>query len=278
MSVHPLVQDVVRIFLEGIDAEAPGLVEGLYLTGSAVLGDFHPDRSDIDFVAVTATAPDVAQLAALERVHARLRHQRPRPTFDGIYVTWDDLAHDPCHLDRRPHSHEGRFHPSCGGVGNPVTWHTVARYSEACRGPAPSSVDIRADPESLAAWTMGNLDGYWRRYRERAGRLLSTRGLVSLSPWAAAWAVLGVSRLHYTLATGEITSKHGAGLYALEAFPSAWHRLVRECLRIREGEWGRPLYVLPTRRRREWRAFVDMVIADARRFAPRAACGSDRRT
>jgi Domain of unknown function (DUF4111) len=146
----------------------------------------------------------------------------------------------------------------------------VARYGEACRGPDPKTIDIWADPESLAVWTMGNLDSYWRRYRERASKLLSTRGLISLTPWAAEWTVLGVSRLHYTLASGELTSKQGAGSYALKAFPGTWHPLVEDCLRIRRGDGSPSSYVTLTSRRREWLAFVDMVIADAARFAPAA--------
>jgi Nucleotidyltransferase domain len=120
MPVHRLVQDVVRAFLEIVDAETPDLIEGLYLTGSAALGDFRPSRSDIDFVAVTATAPGAAHLSALERVHSRLRRSWRRPSVDGIYVTWDDLVHDPSRAESRPYSHEGRFRAVGESVGNPV--------------------------------------------------------------------------------------------------------------------------------------------------------------
>jgi hypothetical protein len=42
MRLHPLVRQVVGAYLEAVDGEAPGLVEGLYLVGSAALDDFHP--------------------------------------------------------------------------------------------------------------------------------------------------------------------------------------------------------------------------------------------
>ena len=96
MYLHDRVQAVVETYLEVVDDEAPGLIEGLYLTGSAALGEFRPHTSDIDFLAVTSTEPDAAAVAALGRAHARLRQSCPRPSFDGRYVTWDDLAHDPC--------------------------------------------------------------------------------------------------------------------------------------------------------------------------------------
>ena len=64
MRLHDRVQAVVDAYLEAVDDEAPGLVEGLYLTGSIALGEFRPDTSDIDFVAVTANHPGAAAIAA----------------------------------------------------------------------------------------------------------------------------------------------------------------------------------------------------------------------
>jgi hypothetical protein len=64
--------DLATAYLDLVDAEVPGLVVGLYLTGSVALGEFRPRRSDVDFVAVLAARADEAALAALGRVHATL--------------------------------------------------------------------------------------------------------------------------------------------------------------------------------------------------------------
>ncbi len=93
--MHERVAAVVDAYLRVVQAEAPGLVEGLYLTGSVALGEFRPRTSDIDYLAVTATPPDPAAVAALARAHHRLRRLHRRPFFDGRYVTWQDLASDP---------------------------------------------------------------------------------------------------------------------------------------------------------------------------------------
>jgi hypothetical protein len=170
-----------------------------------------------------------------------------------------------------------------------VTWHTLARYGVACRGPAPRDVEIWTDPEGLTAWTLGNLDSYWRRLLDRAGRLRSRWGVAALTPYVTVWVVTGVSRLHYTLATGDVTSKEGAGGYALQRFAPRWHRVVDEALRIRradlagpgvantigaqlgeslrlrDGDQGRSLYRTPLGRRRDVLAFGYMVIRDAQR-------------
>jgi len=88
----------------------------------------------------------------------------------------------------------------------------------------------------------------------------------------ALFCVLGVSRPHYTLTMGDITSKEGAGLYALAALTPRWHHIINECLRIRRGAHGRSLYGSPLTRRRDALAFMAMAI-DGARGIPRAATG-----
>lgn len=243
------------------------LIEGLYLTGSVALGEFRPHTSDIDFVAITATRPSGASLAALARAHRSLQALYPSLAFEGVYLAWDDLKRDPAKMDAAPAAFGGRFHHThtAGFALNPVTWHTLAKQGVACRGPAVTSLDIWADPHTLAVWTRANLDSYWRRWHERHARLFSREGVMGLGSAAPAWGVLGVSRLHYTLTTGAITSKEGAGRYALERFPEQWHRIIHECLRIRRGETRRSLYGSPWTRRREALAFIAMVIDETHR-------------
>ncbi|HEV8557636.1 MAG TPA: aminoglycoside adenylyltransferase domain-containing protein [Actinophytocola sp.] len=258
--VHRIISEVVDTYLKAADTAAPGLIEGLYLEGSAALDDFRPHTSDIDFVAVTAEPLDASGLAALARVHAGLPR---RPHFDGVYLTWTDLARGPGPV---PHAHEGRLHPAGPTAHNPITWHTLARYGIACRGPHPGTLAIWADPHALTSWTDGNLDTYWRPWLTRAANLRSAFGLYTLTPAATVWVVTGVTRLHYTLATLDITSKTDAAHYALTTFPTRWHRLLHETLRIRRRDPARPGYRSPFRRRRDALEFAALVIDDAHRL------------
>jgi hypothetical protein len=90
----------------------------------------------------------------------------------------------------------------------------LAHHGVARRGPQPVTLTIHADQSALAAWTVANLGAYWRPWLARCSPLATPRGWFALSPYAAVWLVTGVSRLHYTLATGGITSKEGAARYA----------------------------------------------------------------
>jgi hypothetical protein len=283
---HAIVDGVVEAYLHAADSEAPGLIEGLYLVGSVALGDFRSHTSDIDYVAVTAHRPDGGDVAALDRAHARLRTHWPTPFFDGLYVTWDELAGDPALAGRGPYSYEGRFHASGDRTGDPVMWQTLARHGVQCRGPDPSALDVRTDRDTLTRWTLRNFDTYWRPLLRDASRFVHPQSAIALTSWGAAWIVLGIPRLHYTLATGEIGSKDAAGVYALQTFPERWHRAVHEGLRIRRSDRARPspasalaelardlrlrpspgggsLYPTPLSRRRDAIAFGEMVISDA---------------
>ncbi|WP_328478487.1 DUF4111 domain-containing protein [Streptomyces sp. NBC_00377] len=263
MILDSSVYVVVQTYLHALDIEAPGLIQGLYLVGSVALQDFHPGASDVDFVAVTAAPLDDQQVDVVQRAHTRLADAHPRPYFDGSYVTWADLAADPLQAVPGPHVHEHRFSRATRGDRHLVTWHTLADHGAALRGPLPGDFAIHTDPAALAAWTHQNLGTYWRPWWHRASRLPSPLGLACLGTWGPAWGVLSVSRLHYTLASGRITSKQGAGEYALTRFDDSWHRIVEECLRIRCGTSGRSLYRSPFERRTQALGFIDMAIHDA---------------
>lgn len=260
-SEHPLVRAVTGDYLAFVDAEAPGLVEGLYLTGSVALDDFRPAHSDIDFVAVTADKPGPHEIAALRRAHARLVAKHKRPHFDGAYVTWAELAADTEDAAPGPHAFGNGFQDGSSAERHPVTWRTIVQCGVGLRGPSPAGAGIFGDPDGLESWTVGNLGSYWRPLWTRMSRLPSADGLAALTTTQAAWAVLGVTRLHHTLTTGRITSKTGAGAYALATFEERWHRIVADCVRIRSG--GGSGYRNPYRRRTDVLAYTDMVIRDA---------------
>lgn len=287
MRLHDQVQHVIDAYLEAVDDEAPGLVEGLYLIGSIALGEFCPRTSDIDFLAVTSNHPDTAALEALRRAHTALRNRCRQPFFDGRYVTWGELARDPNQAGPGPYSSEGRFHARGTGDCNPVTWHTVASHGVRCRGPLAADLAIWTDRAALASWTLRNLDSYWRPLLRRARRFPDPWSITTFTSYGAVWVVLGVCRLHYTLATGKIGAKGEAGDYGIQTFPEPWHLVLNEALRIRRADRARPtmtsalseivddlrlreaadggsLYAAPTARRRDVLGFADMVIADAK--------------
>jgi hypothetical protein len=258
----PLPEQVTRItthFLAAIDEAAPGLVQGLYLHGSlALTGEFFRG-SDIDFAAVLARRPDEAGLDALAAAHARVREADPSPLFEGIHLIPGDLAGPPGECPELPNIHDGTFSRAGRFSINPVTWHELAGYGITLRGPqvAAGEIKVWTDDRVLREFTRDNLSSYW------AARLpsLAERPDLAALPDVATWCVLGVSRLHHLLGTGSMTSKSGAGRYALTVFDPAWHPIIHEALRARERPGAPSPYDSDVARRgQETISFTSMAI------------------
>jgi hypothetical protein len=240
----------------------PGLVSSLQLVGSVADGDFHPGRSDLDFVAVLAHPATDDEVEALVILHRTYASDPTLPALDGIWVTEAELAAGPDACSDGLTSHDNQFLELARGNRNPVTW-TMLREGAVPLFSELDRASLWHDPARLASWTRENVELYWAPWQARASNLFSTLGLAMLGSAAPMWGVLGISRLHYTLATGRIASKSAAGEYALTAFGEPWRKIIRECLRVRRGERG-SLYRSPFDRRREALDFIAMVIGAIR--------------
>ncbi len=257
MSLPAEVAAITGRFLELIDASAPGLVTGLYLRGSLGFGEYFAGASDVDFTAVLADRPDDARLGALAAAHAVVHDAHPRPHFDGFHLLIADLAGPPDHCPDLPVMFDGTFRPAERMDVNPVSWHELTRHGIVIRGRRLTQADVWTDDTALRAYSHANLTAYWTPLAER----LRAQPATAATPEAAAWCVLGVSRLHHLLATGALTSKSGAGRYALATFGSQWQPIVAEALRARERPHAASSYNRdPTARGRDTTAFTQMVI------------------
>ncbi len=230
MSLPAEITAITGRFLELVDAAAPGLVTGLYLRGSLAFGEYFPGQSDIDFTAVLAGWPSAVQLDVLASVHAAVYDAYPAPHFDGFHLLRANLASPPTQCPDLPCMFDGSFRPAGRFDVNPVSWHELARRAVVIRGPAVTEADVWTDDDALQAYSHGNLTSYWAGVADQ----LRAGADAAVTSWTVAWCVLGVSRLHHLLATGALTSKSGAGRYALTAFGPRWQPIVSEALRVRE--------------------------------------------
>jgi hypothetical protein len=236
----------------------------LTLVGSAADGDFRPGHSDLDIVGVLRAPATEADLEGLTVLHRLYGSDPTLPALDGIWITPAELAAGPDAIGEGPTSAQGTFLAAAIGDRNPVTWITLRESGRTILGTLDRAA-IWADRRRLRDWVRDNVERYWHdRWLQPAQRLWSARGLALLRGEGVAWGVLGISRMHHTLATGAIVSKAAAGREALRAFDARWHPIVEEALRIRHGEAGRPM-LNPLARRRAALAFVAMAIETIRR-------------
>ena len=233
------------VFLGLLDAQAPGLVASFHLVGSAVLDDWRPGTSDVDFVGVTSdplTDPQREAITAAMLAYNRLPR---RPPIEGEWMTTAQLTQPPA---------------TNAGV---IALRTLDLHGHAVRGERPPA--IWRDEAAARASILENLDTYWTAWLRRARKLLTPLGIMMLDGWAPSWGVLGVARLAYSLETGDIASKTGAGRWALGRFPRH-RRILAEALRLRTGE-GEPGYRSRFARKREALAAMAEIMAACR--APR---------
>ncbi|HUZ44043.1 MAG TPA: aminoglycoside adenylyltransferase domain-containing protein [Acidimicrobiales bacterium] len=264
MPVPNLVRELCGQLLIQVDGEAPGLITGLYLVGSLALGGYREGISDVDFIAVASRPPAGDDLATLRRVHAGLAGGRGRPDLDGVYVQAADLHRGVRMATGQVRIKRGEVRTDDDSEPNPVSLFILRRHGLAFRGPNREDLGVPSDGGELARWSAADLKSYWAPWVESYARSVRP---TALSGGRVQWGVLGVSRLHYTLVTGEVTTKEDAARHAARRFGPAWHDILDEALRLRKRARGTS-YRTPGARRRDAVDFIRTVIADGQRVAP----------
>jgi hypothetical protein len=235
-EIPRLIQPLLEAYLTRMAAELPGFMAACYLHGSVALGAFNPRLSDIDFITVVSRRCTDHDIQRLTAIHRELEQRYPRWPLQGSYFQWGDLGRFEDSIEPCPAYHDGSLHPAAHHDVNPVTWHVLKTRGVALAGPEPGALDFMVDWDRLIAGMHQNLNTYWRRFIRDPRRIAWLWG-----DYGIQWAVLGVLRQFYTFSEQDITSKTGAGHYALDHLPERWHRIIHESLNIRDQP-GTSLY------------------------------------
>ncbi|HUS44169.1 MAG TPA: nucleotidyltransferase domain-containing protein [Ilumatobacteraceae bacterium] len=220
--MEPVLQapalEALATWLDAHDEVAPGVVEGLYVVGSAVLGDW-TSHSDIDVVAVVADPSDPEMFDALAAAQA-LVGERVSISVEGPYVAWGDLVVPPMAV-QRPWVVDGEYHVDGESFEiNPITWYTLAVRGIALRGDGPDRLGVHVDLGERRSWVRENLQTYWRGVGERLASAIEVDPASETADGAVLeWVALGVARMLYTWETGDVTSKSAAGAWAAGRAP-----------------------------------------------------------
>jgi hypothetical protein len=216
-------------YLDAVDAAVPGLVVGLHVCGSLALGDYLPERSDIDVVAVVAEPPSAAQRALLAEVHRVVATR-----VDGPYVAADVLRRPPDEAGPVPFHVDGRFEVGNCHEISPITWAILAGPAITVRGDRPC---VHADKDGVKTFSAANLRGYWANWARTIAALLDgTADDDMVEARMLEWGVLGAARVHHAATTGDVVSKREAGERALESFGDKWSDVIERALESRRGE------------------------------------------
>ena len=249
------VQLVLNEYIGLINDALPDVLVGVYLHGSLALGAFELGLSDIDFITITSRRCSTADIDTLRAIHQWLSQQYPDIPLEGSYLQWRDVGQLQATMLPHPYIHDGILHSSGYHDINGVTWWILKYRGIAVIGPPPEQFDIQVDWDDLVAKMHDNLNTYWARFTTNPRRVAWL-----MTDYGIQWAVLGVLRQFYTFREHAITSKTGAGLYALRHTPEQWHGLIHEAIAIRTGSGGWP-HRFRIVRALSARAFVQLIIA-----------------
>jgi Nucleotidyltransferase domain/Domain of unknown function (DUF4111) len=219
-------------YLDAADSAVPDLVVGLHVVGSLALGDYRPERSDIDVVAVVAREPDSAQRSLLAEIHRVVATR-----VDGPYLTADALRRDPQTVGAVAHHVDGVFELGPCHEVSPVTWAILADDAITMRGKSPRELGVCADHDAVRAFAAANLREYWAGWARAIGAVLEKADNDdTIEARMLEWGVLGAARVHVAWTSGRVVSKLAAGDYARSTFGPEWHDVVDLAIASRRGE------------------------------------------
>jgi hypothetical protein len=217
-------------YLHACDEAVPGLVVGLHVVGSLALGDYHPERSDIDVVVVVRDLPTTADCALLAEVHRVVATR-----IDGPYLAPGVLAVAPCGSDPVAHHVDGRFEVGPCHEVSPVTWSILANDAITVRGLSPSELGVQSDGAAVRAFSATNLRDYWVGWATTIAAVIAdTDDAETIEAQLLEWGVLGAARVHCAAATGRVVSKRAGGEYAQELCGDECQSLIALALDARD--------------------------------------------
>jgi len=210
-------------FLSMLDERLPGRLSGLYVVGSAALGDYSERVSNLDLVAVSDDGWVEADLAVAAAAHGLLKAPSP-PVV--AYLGSGDLAADPRSLDRP--CYRGSNRVASAELVNPFTWQILSTGAVDLRG--PDHPRLWEDPGAIAPWAAARLQSVWAPeapHLSRVGAMWLRRRVSSV--------VLEVSRLAVAARSGRALSKTEAARVLEPQVPGRFRRILADAVGYRYG-------------------------------------------
>jgi hypothetical protein len=229
--VPEIIQPLLAEYMSLLDEKLPGFISASYLQGSIALGAFNEQHSDVDLIAFIGRVWTTGDLEILKEIHQTINTAYPRWPLEVVYLQWPGQTRPEQVV--RPYLQylNGQIDLITDFDLNEVTWWVLKNQGITLRGPEPQDLGFEVDWSALIATMHHNHNTYWVQFTtnpRRIAYMLTDEGLQ--------WAVLGVLRQLYSFKEHHITSKSGAGHYALQHLPPKWHRLIQEAINIREKE------------------------------------------
>ncbi|MBM7619739.1 hypothetical protein JOC95_001591 [Bacillus tianshenii] len=255
---------IVEEFIEKIETAFPGFLQGFYLYGSISLGAFQKGMSDIDFIAVIKQHPTVDEMDKLKNIHKQMHKKFSGYSLDGYYLVKDELEAEDQRIISSHYFSEGKFKGKKSFHKDSIDAFQIKKYGIIIKG---QQVDYSVDFDIVVKNQKDNINTYWQNWLDSCKRFPSINYVgFYMSTGSIEWGVLGVTRLYYTIREKDMTSKVGAGEYALDSVPERWHKILEEAIRWRKGI-KKSKYRSIWKRRADALAYMEYVIGECNAMA-----------
>jgi len=232
---HPTPYPGINALLQDLHAGAETILGdawvGLYLSGSLAAGEFDPQRSDIDFVIITAGELSPAQVQSIAALHTQLldRHPAWGIKLEGPYIPLLALRrYDPAPAYFPCARTGGSFGVDQQGIDGIIQRAILREHGLAIAGPAPRELVDLVPPDDLRRASADILQTWWLLQLHDPHRLMERE--------YQAYAVLTMCRILYTLAFGEVVPKPHAARWAQEILEKRWADLIERALTWQPGD------------------------------------------
>jgi hypothetical protein len=229
LTPYPDIDAVLHLLLTGVQAALGDQFVGMYLHGSLASGDFDPQRSDIDFVVITAGQLPDASISALADLHLRLIDSGLSwaTKLEGTYLPQQALRRYTPSDALYPSLNEASFYMGRHGSDWVIQSHILREQGIVLAGPDPHSLIDPVAPDDLRQATRELLREWWAPMLHDSARLRSDD--------YQAYAILTMCRALYTLETGAIASKPAAARWAQAALSEPRSVSIERALAWRPG-------------------------------------------
>lgn len=231
-SIPEPANKILCDLIEGIDLIVANFINGVYITGSIALEDFHPEKSDIDFIITCKALPDDKIATKLKVLHKQIQRQFPKPDLSGCYVATESLSFDNISAIKILSWHEGSLRFQNFEIAA-VSLYELKTSAFTLFGDDARQLPIKVSKELLNDFMHHNINSYWKSWKIQHSNWLNRKMILFLFPRFTEWVVLGLARMLCTLQIGRIVSKIEAGNYCLENMPKEFHSVVRNAIDIR---------------------------------------------
>jgi hypothetical protein len=222
----PPVPDSIWVTMEalsnGLQTILGGLLLGVYLGGSAAMGDFYAASSDLDFLVVTNGTLSMEDTIAVQLLHRDLVRRYPdAERLEGDYSPLDYLV--PAGTSQPvPGCEHGVFLPKVGEImlSADNLWcfreYGIRFFGPHIREVIPpvSKANVRDAVVSMLQDGPGHAD----------------------SAQESAAAILNLLRSGYALEAGTAATKSSGAAWAMGNLAPAWHPVIQVALAVRSGD------------------------------------------